>query len=242
MTSMRKTAASLREGTKPALRAPGSGGETLTDRAYSTLEEMIVTLRLAPGSAVSEAELSQMLGIGRTPIREALQRLSREKLVQILPRRGVIVSDINVKRQLGMLEVRREIERLVSRSATRRALPHERARFAALAANFKKAARANDDVGFMRTDSEYNELAITTARNEFAAAAMRLMQPLSRRFWYMHYQQAADMPVTANLHAAIAEAIAKGDEADAGRATDALMDHIESFTRSTLDSDVCETR
>ena len=241
MTSMRRAAATVRDA-KPALRAPGSGGETLTDRAYSTLEEMIVTLKLAPGSAVSEAELSQMLGIGRTPIREALQRLSREKLVQILPRRGVIVSDINVKRQLGMLEVRREIERLVSRSATRRALPHERARFGALAVNFKKAARANDDVGFMRTDSEYNELAILTARNEFAAAAMRLMQPLSRRFWYMHYQQAADMPVTANLHAAIAEAIANGDEAAAGRATDALIDHIESFTRATLDTDVCETR
>ncbi len=237
MTSARKVAATVRRGAKPALRAPGSGGETLTDRAYSTLEEMIVTLKLAPGSAVSEAELSQMLGIGRTPIREALQRLSREKLVQILPRRGVIVSDINVKRQLGMLEVRREIERLVSRSATRRAQPQERARFAAIAAKFRKAARANDESGFVRTDNEYNELAITTARNEFAAAAMRLMQPLSRRFWYMHYKQAADMPVTANLHAAIAEAIAVGDEAAAGRATDALIDHIESFTRATLNTE-----
>ncbi|MCL4746367.1 MAG: GntR family transcriptional regulator [Burkholderiaceae bacterium] len=199
---------------------------------------MIVTLELAPGSAVSEAELSQLLGIGRTPIREALQRLSREKLVQILPRRGVIVSDINVKRQLGLLEVRREIERLVSRSAARRAQSQERARFASLAAKFRKAALANDDVGFVRTDNEYNELAITTARNEFAAAAMRLMQPLSRRFWYMHYKQAADMPVTANLYAAIAEAIAQADEGAAARATDALIDHIEAFTRATLDTNV----
>src|ERR1700719_1560272 len=62
---------------------------SLTERAYSMLEEMIVTLKLAPGTAVSEARLSQALGIGRTPIREALQRLARERLVTILPRRGI---------------------------------------------------------------------------------------------------------------------------------------------------------
>ncbi|MGB8433220.1 MAG: GntR family transcriptional regulator, partial [Burkholderiales bacterium] len=85
--------------------------ETLTDKAYTYLEELIVTLKLPPGSAVSEAMLSRRLGIGRTPIREALQRLARERLVTILPRRGVIVSDINVKSQLRLLEVRREVER-----------------------------------------------------------------------------------------------------------------------------------
>ena len=66
--------------------------QSLTDRAYADIEEMIVFLKLAPGSAISEAELSGHLGIGRTPIREALQRLARERLVQILPRRGIIVS------------------------------------------------------------------------------------------------------------------------------------------------------
>jgi DNA-binding GntR family transcriptional regulator len=79
---------------------------------------LIVRLELPPGSAVSEAMLSERLGIGRTPIREALQRLARERLVQILPRRGVIVSDINVKGQLRLIELRREVERLVVRSAT----------------------------------------------------------------------------------------------------------------------------
>ena len=59
--------------------------KTLTDKAYTYLEELIVTLKLPPGSAVSEAMLSKRLGIGRTPIREALQRLARERLVKILP-------------------------------------------------------------------------------------------------------------------------------------------------------------
>jgi len=198
---------------------------------------MIVRLELPPGGAVSEAMLSERLGIGRTPIREALQRLGRERLVQILPRRGVIVSDINVKAQLRLLEVRREVERLVARSAARRASPEERTRFAELAKAFERAARTNDDVAFLRIDREFNELCLETARNEFAATAMQHMAALSRRFWYLHYKQAADMPETATLHADIARAIATGDTDAAGKAADALLDNIEAFTRNTVSTD-----
>ena len=214
MSSVRRAPSSAVRGERaPASRrTPKAVQPTLTDRAYDALEEMIVTLQLAPGSAASEAELSKWLGIGRTPIREALQRLSREKLVQILPRRGVIVSDINVKSQLRLLEVRREIDRLVSRSAARRATSAERSRFDVLAAAFEDAARTNDDRAFMRTDHEFNELCVQASRNEFAAAAMRLMHPLSRRFWYVHYKQAADMPEAAKLHAAMLRAIAAGNQ------------------------------
>ena len=194
-------------------------------------------LELPPGGAVSEAMLSERLGIGRTPIREALQRLGRERLVQILPRRGVIVSDINVKAQLRLLEVRREVERLVARSAARRATDEERARFVELAKAFERAARTNNDVAFLRIDREFNELCLETARNEFAATAMQLMASLSRRFWYLHYKQAADMPETAKLHADIARAIATGDTDAAGKAADALLDNIDAFTRNTVSTD-----
>lgn len=217
--------------------APELVEQTLTDRAYSHLEELIVTLKLPPGNAVSEAMLSKQLGIGRTPIREALQRLARERLVVILPRRGVIVSDINVKSQLRLLEVRREVERLVARTAARRATDDERARFAELAKELERAAKTNDDVTFLRADREFNELCLEASRNEFAAGAMSLMNSLSRRFWYYHYKQAADMPETAKLHADIARAIAAADEAEAGKALDRLLDNIEAFTRATVSAD-----
>lgn len=210
---------------------------SLTDQAYEMLEEMIVTLKLEPGAAVSEARLSEALGIGRTPIREALQRLARERLVTILPRRGIIVSEINVKSQLRLLEVRREVERLVARSAARRALPPERARFAELARIFEQSARTNDETSFIRTDREFNDLCTLAARNEFATGAMTLMHALSRRFWFIHYKQAADMPATAKLHADIARAIGRGDEKGAARALDRLIDEIESFTRATVGAD-----
>ena len=195
---------------------------------------MIVTLKLAPGASVSEQELAASLGFGRTPIREALQRLARESLVSILPRRGILVSAVNVKHQLRLLEVRRELERLIARSAARRATDAERERLRTLATQFERSAKANDDVTFMRTDREFNTLCSAASHNEFAAGAMSLMHSLSRRFWYIHYKQAADMPLTAKLHADIARAIAAGDEERAAKASDRLLNLIEKFTRSTV--------
>ena len=100
--------------------------ETLTERAYRAVEEEIVTLRLKPSQVLSEQMLSATFDIGRTPIREALQRLAREGLVAILPRKGILVSDINPRNQLLVLEVRRELERLLSRAGAERATKEQR--------------------------------------------------------------------------------------------------------------------
>jgi DNA-binding GntR family transcriptional regulator len=206
----------------------------LTDLAYEQLEEAIVTLRIPPGTSVSELTLSKATGIGRTPIREAIQRLAREHLILILPQRGLLIPEIDVSKQLRLLETRREIERLVCRSAAKRSTPAERERFARLADEFMVAGAANDDATFIRSDREFNELCLTAARNEFSEGAMRLVHGLSRRFWYYHYKQAADLPEISKLHAGVASAIAAGDVAAAANACDRLLDNIEAFTRSTV--------
>jgi DNA-binding GntR family transcriptional regulator len=208
--------------------------ETLTDKAYRALEEEIVTLRIPPGTVVSEAILSRRLGVGRTPVREALQRLAREGLVVILPRRGIVVSQIDPIRQLRLLEARREIERFLARSATERATPVQRIQFREIAAGMDAAAGNGDDIGFMRLDREFNLLVLDAACNEFAAAAMSLMNGLSRRFWYVHYRQVADLPLAARLHASIARSIADGDQDAAGQGSDALVDYIRAFARATI--------
>ena len=220
----------------------GSGAEprkesdrSLTDRAYVALEEMICTLQLEPGEVLSEGALSETLGIGRTPVREALQRLAREGLVTVLPRRGVLVSEFNVKKQLRMLEVRRELERLMARSAAARATDEERARFETVARAMHESADAGDDIGFMRLDHEFNVLVSQTNRNEFASEAISLMAGLSRRFWFMHHRQAGDLSMIARLHADIAMAIASGDGDAAAAGSDALLDYIESITRAAVD-------
>ena len=214
----------------PALEPKSS----LTEQAYEMIEEAIVTLRIPPGAAVSEQALSEITGIGRTPVREAIQRLAREHLIQVLPQRGLLVSPIDVTKQLRLLETRREIERLICRSAARRATDGQRERFAELAAEFMTASANNDDVTFIRADREFNELCLAAARNEFAEGAMRMLHGLSRRFWYLHYKQAADMPEMARLHADVAIAISKADMNAAAQALDRLIDNLEGFTRSTV--------
>jgi DNA-binding GntR family transcriptional regulator len=86
----------------------------------------------------------------------------------------------------------------------------------------------------MRLDQKFNTLISLVARNEYATRAMGLMYGLSRRFWYQHYEQTADLPLAARLHAEVAEAVAARDPDAAARASDKLIDYIESFARSTL--------
>jgi len=208
--------------------------ETMTAQAYRLIEEQIVTLRLKPGDILSEQMLSASLRIGRTPIREALQRLAREGLVTILPRKGILVSDLNPRNQLLLLEVRRELERLLSRAGAERATAEQRARLDEVADGMDRAAKTNDDIAFMRLDRGLNQLIIEAAHNDYAARSMKLLQGLSRRFWYMHYREAADLPLCARLHANQARAIAKGNGEAAARASDKLMDYVETFTRATV--------
>ncbi|MGE0544764.1 MAG: GntR family transcriptional regulator [Dehalococcoidia bacterium] len=211
--------------------------QTLTDIAYRQIEEAIVTLRIAPGTPVSEQGLVEMTGIGRTPIREAIQRLAREHLVFVLPQRGLLIAQVDVSKQLKLLELRREIERLICRSAARRANPEECGEFSRLAEEFRSSASKNESVAFIRADRDFNELCMAAARNEFAEGAMRMIHGLSRRFWYLHYRQSSDMPEMAHLHAEIAVAISSKNVKNAGDSLDRLIDFIEKYTRATLESD-----
>jgi DNA-binding GntR family transcriptional regulator len=210
------------------------GAETLTDRAYRLIEEQIVTLRLKPGDVLSEQMLSTTFRIGRTPIREALQRLAHEGLVIILPRKGILVSDLNPRNQLLVLEVRRELERLLCRASAERATGEQRAQLQDIARGMDRAAKGNDDIAFMRLDRELNRLVVEAAHNDYAARSTKLLQGLSRRFWYMHYREAADLPLCARLHANQARAIAQGNGEAAARASDKLIDYVENFTRGTV--------
>jgi len=212
-------------------RHDGHPRRPLSEEAHERLEEMIVELELLPGAPVSEAMLAARLGLGRTPIREALQRLAREHLIEVLPHRGYRVSEIDPAQQLRMLEVRREIERLVVRQAARLADATERDDFARLADAFDDAAYSGDWQLFRRANRRFIVLCRETARNEFSAGAMAAMRGLVRRFWVLNYRSAAEQPDIARSYARTARQIARGDEARAAAEFDVLMDHVEAFTR-----------
>jgi len=209
--------------------------ESKSDQAYQALEEMIVTMQLQPGSLLSEGRLVELLGFGRTPVREALQSLATEGLVEIMSRRGIRITDIDIRQQLRLLEVRRVLEQLNIRLSARRANHAVKQQFGGIADGMESAARDEDYMAFLHLDRDLNELIAVAADNEYTAQMLRQIHGLSRRFWHKHYLQVDDLPKVARLHAAIAKAIADGDEGTAVASSAAHMDYIQSFTLSTLD-------
>ena len=209
--------------------------QDLADQARARLEEMIVSLELPPGSVWSEAQLSAKLGIGRTPVREALQRLESEHLVTIVMRHGAQVTEINVMQQLLLLELRRALEQLIAVGAARRSTAQERTGLLKMAQQLEKTASIDKDVlKFLRHHYEIKNFMAACARNPFVARAIAPCYAMSRRFYYLHYREDPDLAVAAKYHAEVVRAVALGDEAKASAASDKLMDYIVEFTRATI--------
>ncbi|MFD1380594.1 GntR family transcriptional regulator [Fodinicurvata halophila] len=145
--------------------------ESLAERAYRLLEEQIVTLKLQPGQVISETELSQALGVSRTPLRQALQQLANDNLVVMMPRRGLFISEINLSDHLNLLETRRALDALLVASAARRRQPEHCREMLDCARDMRETAEVGDTTAFMRPDKRFDSLLKEAAGNRFAAAA-----------------------------------------------------------------------
>jgi DNA-binding GntR family transcriptional regulator len=216
-------------------RPAAAARESLSEVAYRAIEEMIVTRQLKPGSMISENQLSEQLGCGRTPIREALQRLKFEGFVEIHARRGVLVAPIDVVKQLELLEVRRPLECLVVRLAAVRALDRERAEMAALAKEIRAAAVATAAVRYLHATHAIHEAVSRAAHNSVLAGSIGVIHSLSRRFWYAFSEDTGGFPENSEIHAATLMAIIAGDADTAAASADRLIDHLEQLTRSALE-------
>lgn len=221
----------------PALQQPVAANVRrpgLAAQALERLDEMIVTHQLAPGSMWSEGALATLTGFGRTPVREALKRLESRHLVRIVQRHGVQITEINVERQLLLLETRRELERLAATRASRRRTAAEAVQFRECARALREAGDGGDVLAFFRAHVRAEALALQATRNPFLATAIAPCHAMSRRFYYLHHRTAKDLKLACDHHADVMDAIAQGDEAKAAAAADAVLDYVEGFTRATL--------
>lgn len=213
---------------------PPLAKESQASYAYRLLELKIVSLALPPGQAVTEAELCEELDMGRTPVREALQRLQQEWLIKVLPRRGIFVTDIDIQGQMRMIEARRSVETHVVQLAASRASTEQRERFRQLAREFAGLVLSRDELAMGLTDGEFNALTFRAADNRFLTSALERMHALARRFWYVQSLRADIFATTAELHSALADAIAEGDPDIAADALKNLLDFAEQYTRASL--------
>ena len=209
--------------------------ESLSDQAYEILEEMIVTLQLPPGQILTETRLSERIGIGRTPLREALKRLEMGRLIVSIPRRGIMATELNIADQILILETRRELDRLIAMRAARRASAGQRERFALHAESIVETAQAGRLADYLHADYEFDELLTVCARNPYATEAVQPLHVHSRRFWYAH-REVSDWVGLAELHADLIGCVIEADEVAAAEASDQLLDHLLEFTRAVMDA------
>ena len=203
----------------------GGGEESRAARAYRALEEQIVTLRLTPGAAITESRLAALLEMGRTPIREAIQRLAWEGLVTIRPRLGILVADINPGDFGRVLDARHALELLLTGAAAHLASRAERDSLADCARAMRDAAARGDVEDFMRQDKTFDEIVAIAACNPFAARVVAPLQTHSRRFWFRYFGE-TDLNSAAWHHMELMQAIADGDVAAARGKADDLMHYL----------------
>lgn len=212
--------------------APDDGERSLADLAYRRIEDLVVTLELAPGARISEQALAERIGVGRTPVREALQRLAGDGILVTRPRRGMLVREIDLATQLRVLEARRALEVTLIRLAARRRTAEQATRLEAVAEAFREIRGHDDPLPGLRQDRAFMDLLLEAAGNPFLGAIVPLYA-LSRRFWLAHHARARRFASTeiTDYHIHIALNVAAGDERKAVFMADGFLDHIERFTR-----------
>ncbi len=201
---------------------------SLTMLAYEKLEELIVTLKLKPGSTHNENNLQQLIGIGRTPVREALQRLSREGLVEILPRKGIKITEVDYEGGFLRVELARTLLALMARTGAVRATSEQKQAFADIATSFDRIAQTPELDLFMQFDKIMLNLLCEACHNEHICRAISLLAGEHRRIGYIHFQKHDDVAVFARIRAEFSRALDRGDPEVAEAIVHQRMDYIES--------------
>ena len=204
---------------------PARGG-SLAERAHDLLETQIITLQLTPGTLLTEKDLAGITGIGRTPVREAVQRLAAEGLLQVLPRKGLMVTALRRTNLVNILEARKVLERLLVVKASERATPDQRRSLQIMADHI--VAAGDDMAGFLRLDMRLDELLAAACHNPSLVQALAPMHSQCRRLWYM-YRGETDQLQAVRLHAALARMVAEGNGAGAIRAQDEIVARLENL-------------
>lgn len=205
------------------------------DQAYEAIEGLISTLRLEPGAPIVEAELVELTQLGRTPVREALLRMVSIGLIQQQPRRGLVVSNIDLAEHLDVIQTRRVLERLIAACAARRATAAQRQEILRRAQAMVEAADRDRLDEYMQADHALDVINHQACQN---ASAVQCVLPLivkCRRFWYA-YQHEGEIAEGARHHLALAQGIASANEAAAMLGADQLMDYLEKFARRVINN------
>jgi len=194
-------------------------------KAYRLIKDKIITLQLAPGSVIQDLALTGELGLGRTPIREALKLLEAEGLVVTVPRRGIFVSHVSITDLQQLCEIRVELEGLSARLAAQRGTDEELSRLKGYAAN-ERMAKATTAIERITEDREIHAALAAATHNRFLETEVERFYDLSLRLWHLALAGVKADAVDPQSHRAIIGAVLARD---AERAEILMGEHIREF-------------
>jgi len=208
-----------------ALLESADSARSQSEEAYLRIRERIVSLDMRPGSVVNEGRLREELKIGRTPIREALQRLARESLVRSVPHRGTFVTDVNITDLARITEVRVVLESHAARLAAERLSAADRESFTDLLQILEHGPSV-DQHELMRLDQQIHRRIYVAARNPFLESTLERYFNLSLRLWYLVLDRETGLREAVDQHVELLRAIVAGDGPGA---EESMRRHVTGF-------------
>ncbi len=200
----------------------GNEPESLGEQAYQQLRSKIVRLDFAPGDVLKEDELRDSLGLGRTPIREALLRLQREHFVTVIPRRGMFVSGIEVEELSLLFETRAVLEPYAARLAAVRGTPEQWDEMERTLALTDEPGLGDD--AHLALDRRCHEIIWAASGNRFLWDTLDTLYAQSDRLWHLYLSDVADMAHAVTEHQAILDGLRRGD-------SDIVADRVEAHVQ-----------
>jgi DNA-binding GntR family transcriptional regulator len=196
-----------------------------SEEAYEQIKDKIITLELEPSAVIDEQALMEQLGLGRTPIREALQRLSADGLVHIAPRRGMFVTDISITDLQHIFEVRIALAGFCARLAAQRITPDQIAEMDTVLHGLEHV-KPGDFKVLMEIDRSFQRVLYRAGGNEILAETLDRLYDLSLRIWYLVLNRLGDVQTSIEQHRELADALEAGD---GDRAEALIQQHITQF-------------
>ena len=203
--------------------------ELLSEQAYRSIRDQIVTLELPPGAVVSEADLMDRLGMGRTPVREALRALARERLVDVYPRRGIFVAGVDARDLAALSEARLILEPSAARLAATRLTDADRETLDTLLVELDRLDAVPDSRQLIALDQRLHRFVYATARNSVLEGVLDEHYTHALRIWFLALDRLEHLGDAVAEHKAVLESIRDGD---ADRAAATMTAHIDGFESS----------
>jgi DNA-binding GntR family transcriptional regulator len=200
----------------------------LADRAYEAIRDRIITLQLPPGSPINESALTRELGVGRTPIREAIKRLALEDLATVYPRLGSFVSEVQITDLADISDLRVQLEGHAAYRASERATPSDREMAEALIGALDQLAGAPAPEQLMDADARVHRFIYACSRNPYLASAAERYLNLSLRIWHVVLDRLPHLSESVLEHRALLRAVSDHQPELARRLA---REHVATFER-----------